>query len=396
MIRVSTLQALVTDGLWRKSLSAIRSLGKAGYQVSVMGDSVFTTGFWSRYTYRRFTAPTAAQDPEGFGQALIATLSKLQRPVLLPMEDPTLMWVSKHRGQLSALADFLLPSEEALEIAQDKGRTFRLAESLGLLAPKTWEPKAPDEFAELVAARPIGLFVVKPRHGTGSSGVVYGEKRSKEEWLAHWKTYGPMLVQERIPSHGHAQGVSLLMDAKGECVAAFAHERITQYPISGGPSTDRRSIHAPELVSQSIALLKALKWKGVAMVEWKLDPMDGNRPKLLEINPRFWGSLELAVRSGVDFPVLYARAARGEKLPIVGTAALTYPDGVRCRWMVPGEVLRYVSSPRGERESWLEFSEGALKYAEEWDKRDIRGFLATVVCTAALALNPKFWKYVRR
>lgn len=46
------------------------------------------------------------------------------------------------------------------------------------------------------------------------------------------------------------------------------------------------------------------------MVEWKVDLRDG-RPKLMEINPRFWGSLELAVRSGVNFPSLYADADRG-------------------------------------------------------------------------------------
>jgi predicted ATP-grasp superfamily ATP-dependent carboligase len=220
---------------------------------------------------------------------------------------------------------------------------------------------------------------------------VYGEKRPETEWEAHWRRFGPMLIQERVPAQGRGQGVSVLMDSSGECVAAFAHERLQQYPNSGGPSTDRRSIHAPALVEKSLQLLKRLEWRGIAMVEWKVDPRD-NQPKLMEINPRFWGSLELAVRSGVDFPVLYARAALGEKsVPVTSYAA-----GVRCRWIVPGEILRYLTQANGAREGILGFLRGLPSTAEEWDARDLTGTLATLVCTAAKALNPRYWKYVLR
>jgi len=112
----------------------------------------------------------------------------------------------------------------------------------------------------------------------------------------------------------------------------------------------------------------------------------------MEINPRFWGSLELAIRSGVDFPVLFARLALGEKLG----APPSYPDGVRCRWMLPGEILRYLSTPSDERESFNEFLEGLPQSAEEWDPQDLRGALSTVVCAGGLALNPKYWKFLRR
>jgi hypothetical protein len=112
--------------------------------------------------------------------------------------------------------------------------------------------------------------------------------------------------------------------------------------------------------------------------------------KLMEINPRFWGSLELAVRSGVDFPALYARASLGEKLG----APSAYKTGVRCRWVIPGDILRYLTDD--SRESPLRFFRGLPETAEEWDPQDLRGAFSTLVCTGSLALNLRYWRYVLR
>lgn len=384
---------IVTDGLWRKSLSAVRALGKADFEVSVLGDTWLTTAFWSFYTARRVRAPLASRDPETFGRALLEELRRAgPSTVILPMEDPSLHWAVHHRSQIEALGGRLLaPTPEALLVAQDKGRTIEVAEKLGLPCPKTWRPDSAEGFAELVSTLPPSEFVVKPRIGSGSAGVVYGETRSPAAWRAHWERHGALLVQERVPRSGTAIGVSLLFDAEGRCVLSFAHRRLQQYPNSGGPSTDRESVLAPELVGMSIRLLTELRWQGVAMVEWKYDPKD-HGPRLMEINPRFWGSLELAVRSGLDFPALAARAALGETLP----DPPPYPAGVRCRWMVPGEILRYLTQHASEREAYLQFMRGLPGVAEEWDASDLPGTLSSVLCTALLALNPRFWKYVRR
>lgn len=386
--------AIITDGFWRKSLSAIRSLGKAGFDVSVMGDSIFTTGFWSRFTSQRISSPTAADDEEVFGKKLMLELEKYNKgiyPILFPMEDASLMWIAKNIEKVSPLARILIPPIESLNIAQDKGATICIAKELALPCPKTWEPDNINDFIEIVSDLEPEGFIVKPRSGTGSSGVIYGKQLTLKEWSQHWNCYGNLVIQERIPSEGHGLGVSLLMDNGGECIASFTHERLQQYPVSGGPSTDRQSIHNPQLVELSIKLLKRLSWRGIAMVEWKDDIRDGI-PKLIEINPRFWGSLELAVRAGVNFPVLYAKAAMGEKVE----CATNYPEEVRCRWIIPGDILRYLSQPKEERESFKEFLKDLPHDAEEWDKSDIKGTIASIVCPAIQVLNPHYWKYLRR
>ena len=134
--------AIVTDGMWRKSLSAIRSLGKAGFSVHVLGDTWLTVGFWSRFTTRRVLAPDANENACGFGEALIRHLQELQRvlptaikPVLLPMEDVTLRYVIDNSATLRAYADFIVPDMSAFQICVDKAATMELAARLNLPSP---------------------------------------------------------------------------------------------------------------------------------------------------------------------------------------------------------------------------------------------------------------------
>jgi predicted ATP-grasp superfamily ATP-dependent carboligase len=362
--------------------------------VSVLGDSLFTTGHWSRHAAQRIHAPGPSADPDRFAAAVDAFLDRDPggpKP-LLCMEDASLLWAAAREPALRARGGaLLLPPADALAIAQDKSRTADAARALGLDAPQTWVPRDAADLEEILRREAGRGLVVKPRTGSGSSGVVYFDGRGPQiDWTDHQRVHGPLLVQERVPSTGRALGVSLLFDGEGDCKASFAHERLRQYPVTGGPSTDRISIAAPALVEQSVALLRSLRWRGVAMVEWKEDPATG-RPRLLEINPRFWGSLELAVRCGVDFPVLYAAAALGR--PLAGVHS--YEIGRRCRWLLPGELLRYLSEPASRREGLRRFVAGLPGQAEEWDPTDPEGTLACALCPALLVLQPRYWRYLR-
>jgi len=382
--------AIVTDGLWRKSISVIRALGKARYHICVIGDSYLTTGFWSRYTCKRFISTCASDDPDAFGRGLFTLLSSYGKikPIIFPMEDASLIWCSAHRQELEKKAYILLPPEDSLTLAENKLNTLKFAIAQGFSCPATFFPESINEYHQVLTETVFDDVVLKPYTGSGSRGIVYLKKGECFDIEKYLERYKGAVIQERLDTSGDAFGVSVLMNSKSQPVAHFIHKRLEQFPNSGGPSTQRISIRDDALLQESVRLLKLLHWTGIAMVEWKMNIKTGT-PVLMEINPRFWGSLELAVRSGVNFPVLYAKLAQGKQI----REQTEYAYGIRCTWLLPGDILRYLT--KKTREPLKSFLTSSIKTCEEWDWSDKRIFFASLLCQALLVLRPKYWKYLR-
>src|SRR6185503_13811539 len=135
----------------------------------------------------------------------------------------------------------------------------------------------------------------------------------------------PVLLQREVSGAGEG---FFALRWEGRIVAMFAHRRLREKPPWGGVSVYRESIPlADDLAGPGARLLEALDWNGVAMVECKRDASTG-RHAIMEINGRFWGSLQLAIDAGVDFPELLVRCVAGET--VLGPRA--YRFGVRSRW----------------------------------------------------------------
>jgi predicted ATP-grasp superfamily ATP-dependent carboligase len=135
-----------------------------------------------------------------------------------------------------------------------------------------------------------------------------------------------VLAQEFV--EGTGAGYFALL-RHGELRAEFAHRRLRDVRPTGSGSAVRVSVRpAPRVRDAALAVLTALRWHGVAMVEFRVRP-DGT-PVFLEVNGRFWNSLPLAVYAGADFPALLAELAeRGDVTP-----PPPYREGVRCRWLL--------------------------------------------------------------
>ena len=393
-----TNSAIVTDGNWRKSLSVVRSLGKRGCNIGVIGYEFFTTAFWSRYAKNHYILKDPNKFYSRFSSELIAILKKrvdLPKPVLFPMEDLTIRWAVDNIKNIEKHCYLLVPDSESLSIAQDKYETFRLATELGVPCPETFLARKLSKLEELITNAiddsTLDSFILKPVSGSGSSGVVYGKDILDIDLKSYFDVNSPVLFQRLIPENGEAICVSILMDRQSNVVAHFSHKRIHQFPVSGGPSTDRIGIRNEELVNRSVKLLSKINWVGVAMVEWKYDK-PSRQVMLLEINPRFWGSLELAVRSGIDFPYLYFVAAQDIQPPQTKD---DYSIDIRCRWLIPGDILSFLTDKSNRRRNIKSFIRGLPSEAEEWDKADLLGFFSVLLCSFVNLFKSKYWKYLR-
>ncbi len=331
--------ALVTDGIWRKSLAAVRGLGEEGVAVAVGEVSRLNAAGFSRFAIRSLRYPSPAAEPARFVEWILEAAARLRLSSILPMEDATLDLCLGARDALPRGCGIPFPDSDLVRRLRDKARALELAASLGIPAPRTVAPTGPeDPRLEPFRAR----SVVKPRVGSGSRGRRYVERRETlpAAIRAVEAERGACVVQERVPPGGRAIGVGCVLGRGGETLAAVAYRRLRQYPVDGGPGTLRETIEHPEAVERSLALLRAAGWFGPAHCEFLEDPATGE-PLLIEVNPRFWGSLALAVRAGVNVPLLCHDLARGAS----PAPARRYRVGVRCRFLFPGDALHFLHNP---------------------------------------------------
>jgi predicted ATP-grasp superfamily ATP-dependent carboligase len=268
---------------------------------------------------------------------LLALAEKESDTLILPMTEATTLLLSAHRDRFAATsARFVLPAHADLLRAVDKSQTTALAQSLGMVVPRTLTVHSGLPMPAEIEGMNFPL-VLKPRSSeepTGRGGMrATGRPRYAQDPEQLHTALSEMqhrcssiLVQEFI--EGAGAGYFALLN-HGELRAEFAHRRIRDVHPTGSGSALRESAPVdPKIRASSLALLRALNWHGVAMVEFRLRS-DGV-PVFLEVNGRFWHSLPLACYAGVDFPALLARLAEfGDVAP-----PPSYKVGVRSRWFL--------------------------------------------------------------
>jgi predicted ATP-grasp superfamily ATP-dependent carboligase len=326
---------LVTDGRQRSTLALVRSLGKKGIKVIVSEDELPCLSSRSKYCHRAFKYPSPIFRPSEFIGNLVTELQRGKYDLLVPMTDISSYCITQHKKKLSTFTKIPMVDWGVFNRASDKGEVVSLCQKLGLPVPKTYFVERMDEIINIASGLSYPV-IIKPRrskyftqYGWVSTSVDYAH--SLDEIIGKLKNFDPSLplplIQERI--QGPGIGAFFLFD-HGEEKACFFHKRIREKPPSGGVSVLRESIPVHPMMKEfSVRLLKALNWHGVAMVEFKLDEKD-NLPKIMEINARFWGSLQLAIDSGVDFPsLLYQMETGGACDPVTD-----YKAGIKTRWLL--------------------------------------------------------------
>ncbi len=232
-------------------------------------------------------------------------------------------------------AGLLIPTAdlEHFRRATDKAALLAIAGRLGIDTPHQTVLDAGQGVSTVFTPEQFPVVIKPARSVVGTQGhrrkvgVAYAGNAEQLRRHVHelGPDAGPLLIQSRI--EGPGLGVFLLR-WRGEIIASFAHKRIREVPPSGGVSVYCESVPPPaKLLAQSIALLEELDWTGVAMVEFKHDNRSG-RDFLMEVNPRFWGSLQLAVDAGIDFPWYLAQLSLGQPV----APPQTWKAGVRLRW----------------------------------------------------------------
>jgi carbamoyl-phosphate synthase large subunit len=296
---VSTDPRVLVTGVGGPSgVSILRAM--AGRPVAMLGGDIdpYAAGLYLLDPDRRHILPRG-DDPR-IATMLLDLCRAEEVDVLIPTVDTELLPLARARAEFAeAGVTLVVAQEETLAVCLDK---WRLAERC------QGKVRVPD--TQLVDARfdpsaPSLPAIVKPRSGSGSRGIVLVERR---EELRALPRDGSLLVQEHLPGPEHS--LDVLARADGHVAAVVPRERLN---VDSGIAVTGRTKHDPKLDAFAREVARLIGLTTVANVQVKEDA--AGEPALLEVNPRFPGTMPLTVASGVDMPRLAIGEALGTPIP---------------------------------------------------------------------------------
>ena len=241
---------------------------------------------------------------------LLRVTSSLHRQefVFLPIEEDTTISFIKNICSTNSNVKYLLPRISELEMVSDKikFREFCLKNSIN-------SPKVYRCIDSIVNDSSDSSFIIKPKFGSGGRGILFFE--NLENLLDSYEKenfdFDNFTVEGYIDNGCKVFGGFFLVK-DGKVVDYYSHERLLVYPAFGGPSIISQSSLDSNILDEGSKILNLLNWNGLAMIEFVKDPVDG-KLKVIEINPRVWGSILLSIGSGKNFISNYFRISVGER-----------------------------------------------------------------------------------
>ncbi|MBI5236576.1 MAG: ATP-grasp domain-containing protein [Deltaproteobacteria bacterium] len=319
------MSVIVTNARNRIAYNVVRSLGQKGIDVYTADFVKRSMSFSSRYSKGRFLYPSPFTEQEAFIGALIENIKKVEAHALIPVYEETFL-ISKYKSTLEKHVKLAVPDYEQILTAHNKDRWSSIALDLGIPVPRSYT------IAQAKAeARALNYPVLlKPRQGGGGWAITQAD--SSDELLRlldHNDVNGVgqerFFAQEKI--NGEVVCVAMLM-SHGRYRAKVAYKQLRDYPVNCGQATLRISVRNERAEANLQRLLEHLNWHGVCQADFVVDAKTA-APYLIDLNPRFWGSLAQALASGVDFPYLYYKLImNGDVTPVEG-----FKTGVVTRWL---------------------------------------------------------------
>lgn len=352
---------LILDANQRSALAVTRSLGRHGITLTTADETLTALAGCSRYSKRYFTYPSPRLHPEKFISAIAKFCKQENINIIFPMTELTTNLLLKNQNQFPNIT-LPFPDINRIDSIADKCSLLQLAKSLDVPIPAS-------RYVNSLKDLPVELneldypLVLKPANswlefqGDWLHSSVRFAKNSNEaaDILKQDPAFQshPFLMQEYVPGKG--AGVFALYD-KGKALTFFAHKRLREKPPQGGVSVLSESTQVdPRLLAYTRALLDHVGWHGIAMVEFRVEK--NGTARLMEINTRFWGSLQLAVDAGVDFPWLLYQLACGEKISPIES----YQTGKRLRWIL-GDLDSLYLTLRDKEFSYTDKIQAILKF----------------------------------
>ena len=333
---------IATGGEWPAGLALLRGLRWGGYRpiAALVDDDALARR--SRAPVAKLSVPDAEIDPEAHALALARLADETRAGAVLPGVEASMRAVSDHRDAFGGAVVLGVPEPETVRRALDKLELEGLADRAGLDLPPTRVITGPDEYAGPFPA------IVKPP----TSLVTDADGNRHQLRVARAEDPGALrAVLARMP--GDTAVVQPYLPAplrtvngvawRGEVVCAVHKRSDRTYPPDAGVFAYGRTVEPDPALERGCArLLAELEWSGLFNLQF-LETASGEH-LLIDLNPRAYHSLALAIGAGANLPAVWCDLLLGRPVRPVRPRI-----GVRFR--AEEEDLRTLraSARRGER-----------------------------------------------
>lgn len=342
--------AVVIGGDYQ-GLGIVRSLGRRKFPVCIIDDER-SIGRFSRYATHAVSVGSLREERRTVDKVLeVGRRIGLEGWVLYPTRDETVAAFARHGAELRKFFRVPTPDWNRTKWAWDKRNTYKLAESLGIAIPRTWYLRDIGDLDKVAGSPP---FAVKPaikQEFVRATKAKAWRADSRDELVELFKRAsahvgpGEIMIQDVIPGGGTQQFAYCCFFKEGRAVGSMVVRRTRQHPAEfGRASTFVETVDLPEIEETSERFLRAMRYYGLAEIEYKLDPRDG-KYRMLDVNGRTWGYHALGARAGVDFVHMLHADQAG--LPVESARARPGVSWVRLVTDVPTGILEMARGRQG-------------------------------------------------
>jgi len=310
------MKILLTDGSHKNTLAIMRFLGKEKHLIDILHHKKSAPAY-SKHCHELIICPKTNKESEYF-HFILNLVQNRNYDILIPVGIESIVALSKHLPELRKFVKIEFSDYNTIQVALEKKLTFQYAEKKGIKHPMTVYPNNIDEAIRLSENLTFPVIIKSSNENVIKFPTIYVDNKLqlienlnilvKTETEKIEKNFP--LIQERIFGKGYG---FFAIYQNGVCKKVFMHERIRENPVSGGVSTSAKSYYDNKLIEAGKEIMAGLNWHGQVMVEFKKDINTGEY-KLIEINPKFWGSLELCLSSGMNFPLYLCEMAMDKEL----------------------------------------------------------------------------------
>ncbi len=331
------MKILITDPFLRKTFDVVNILKRNKIDVIIC----FNGNIFQKILVKLLYFSTIKKlDLDNFNEDLKLIENSIKDElVFFPLEEDKILKFYDYLETGNSKIKSLLPSKNIFNLVREKKDFSKFCILNNISVPKEYTFQEIENLEQLPSK-----IILKPSIGSGSIGIKFAD--TKDDFnninIADKSNY---LIQERIENGKDILGGFFLFD-KGKFISYYGHKRIRTYPEEGGVTVYSKVDYNEEIKELGIELLKKLNWSGIAMVEFLYDKND-NSYKIIELNPRAWGSIMLSEFSNSKMIKNYVNISLNNKIE---DSKLN--DDVFIRWFFPWDLISYIKKSGKIKDFW--------------------------------------------